>query len=96
MALKDEQLMAIQHVYNGKDMLRVCYWIQQIHTSYDFSPFVFMPGIHFGKAEASYQHHRLGNDGSTWSSCTLQSCILLNILSVVYLRVQLSYLDELH
>jgi len=29
----------------------------QVHM-YEFLPFVFMPRIHFGKAEVAYRHHR--------------------------------------
>jgi len=56
-ALKDEQVMAIQHVY-GKD---VFIWLPtdtaagQVRT-YEFLPLVFVPHIHFGKAEVAYHH----------------------------------------
>ena len=54
MVLKDKQLMAIQHVY----MARMClylYGYRQIWQMYEFLPFVFMPRVHFGKAEVAYR-----------------------------------------
>jgi len=55
MVLKDEQLMAIQH---GKDL-----FVRLLDTAscYMVLLFVFMPRIHFEKAEVAYQHHRLGH-----------------------------------
>jgi len=64
MAPKDEKLMAIQHIY----MARTCSYsyqrIRQVHM-YEFLQFIFMPYIHFGKAEAVYHHCRLASYGST-------------------------------
>ena len=60
---------------------------------YKFLPFVFVPRICFGKAEAAYHHHGLGSYRSTWYSCTLQLYILPNISLFYYLQVHLTYLD---
>ena len=40
-------------------------------TQYEFLQFVFIPRIHFGKAQ-------LASDGSAWCSCTLESYIIPN------------------
>ena len=53
MALKDEQLMAIQHIYMARTCLYGYRWVQQVHM-YEFLLFVFVPCIRFGKAEAAY------------------------------------------
>ena len=50
----------------------------QVHM-YEFLPFVFVPHIHFGKAEVAYLHHRFANYGSAQCSYTLELYILLNI-----------------
>ena len=97
MALKDEQLMAIQHIYTARR--RVCMATDKYGKYHPWDlPFVFMPHIHFGKAEVAYRNHGLASYVSTWCSCTLQSYILLNIFEFpcYYLQVQLKYLDELH
>ena len=60
MALKDEQLMAIQHVFLARMCLYGYRRIQQVHM-YKLFPFVFVPHIHFGKAEAAYLHHGLAS-----------------------------------
>ena len=59
-------------------------------------PFVFVPRIHFGKAEAAYRHPELASYCSTWCSYPLESYILPNVSPCYYLRVQLTYLDELY
>jgi len=59
MAPKDEQLMAIQHVYTA----RTCLYM------YGFLPFVFVPRLHFGKSEAAYRHRGLASYVSTRCSC---------------------------
>jgi len=57
MVLKDEQLMAIQHIYNDKDMFVRLLGYGNIMVS----PFVFVLRIHFEKTEATYRRHRLGH-----------------------------------
>ena len=57
MVLKDEQLMPIQHIYNGKDVL---VRLTDTASCYMVLPFVFVPRIHFEKA-AAYHRHRLGH-----------------------------------
>ena len=89
MALKDEQQIAIQYVYMARTCLHGYQQIWQVHM-YEFLPFVFVPHIHFGKAEVAFCHCRLAS-----CSCTLQSYILANI-SPCYLQVQVTYLDELY
>ena len=59
-------------------------------------PFVFMPCIHFGKAEVAYHHRGLASYVFTWCSCTLQSYILPNISPCYYLQVQVTYINELY
>ena len=58
MVLKDEQLMPIQHIYNGKDVL-----VRLMDTASCCMVllFVSVPRIHAEKAEAAYYHHRLGH-----------------------------------
>jgi len=73
MALQDEQLMAIQNVYNSKD---VFVWLPMDKASpllhmYELLPLVFVPRIRF---EMAYCHPGLGSHGSAWCGCTLQ-CI---------------------
>ena len=55
-------------------------------------PFVFIPCIHFGKAEAAYRHRGLASYVCTWCSCVLQ----LYISPCYYLQVQVMYLNELY
>ena len=89
MSLKDEQLMAIQHI--GRD---VSVWLPDTASSYLVLPFVLVPHIHFEKAEAAYHRHKLSI--VPWCSSTLQSYISPNISLCYYLPVQLMYLDELY
>ena len=87
-ALKDKHLMGIQHTYNGKDLfvrLQTDVASPLLHT-------VFVSRIHFGKQNS----HTNTSHGSALCSCTLQLYILLTISPCYYLRVQLTYLEELH
>jgi len=97
MALKDEQLMAIQHIYMSRMCLYGYRQIRQVHM-YEFLPFVFVPHIHFGKAEMAYRHHGLASYVSTCCSCTLQSYILPNISPCYYLkfrlRISMNYMES--
>jgi len=56
--LKDEQLMPIQHIYNGKDVL---VWLTDTASCCMVLLFVSVPRIHAEKAEAAYHRHRLGH-----------------------------------
>ena len=90
--------MAIQHVYTVRTCLYGYRQIRQVCT-YEFLQFVFMPCIHFGKAEVAYRHRRLASYASTWYSCTLQSYIHIIVPSIspcCYLQVQVTYLNELY
>ena len=95
--LKDKQLMAIQHVYVEKTCLHG-YWQTQlqgkyVHT-YEFLPFVFVPCIHFGKAEAAYRHHILASYSSARCSYMLESHILLNISLCYLLSMSSAYVSQ--
>jgi len=67
MALKNKQLMLVPHVY-GKD---VFVWLPT--GTYVYLLFVFVPHIHFGKAEVAYHHHGLASYSSAQCSYTLES-----------------------
>jgi len=91
MAPKDEQLIAIQHVYTAKMFLWLPTDAESTHVC--ILLFVFVPHIHFGKEEMAYCHCGLAGYISAWCSCTLQLYILPNI-SLCYLQV--TYLNELY
>jgi len=55
MALKDKQLMSVQHVHNGKDMY---VWLPT-GMSLPFLCHLYSPHIHFGMAEVANPLHRL-------------------------------------
>ena len=67
MALKDKQLMSILHVY-GKDV-----FVLLPTDTCVYLLFVFVPHIHFGKAEVAYRHHGLVSYSSARCSYTLES-----------------------
>ena len=67
MALKNKQLMSIPHVY-GKDV-----FVLLPTGTYVYLLFVFVPHIHFGKAEVAYHHHGLVSYSSVQCSYTLES-----------------------
>ena len=94
-ALKDVQLITIQHIYTARTCLYGYRQIWQVHMHESYCLY-FVPYIHFGKAESAYRHHRHASYGSAWCSCTLQSYILPNISPCYYRQVQLTYLDELY
>ena len=58
--------------YTSIQQLRMCLYgyqqTRQVHM-YEFLLFVFMPHIHFGKAEMAYCHCGLASYVSTWCSC---------------------------
>ena len=68
---------------------------RQVYT-YELLPFVFVPRIHFGKAEEAYRYPELASYGSAWCSYSLESYILPNISPCYYLQIQLTYLNELY
>ena len=93
MVLKDEQLMAIQHIYNCKDVFvrlpdtASCYMVLQ---------FVFVLRIHFEKTEATYCHDRFGHRTTVACAWCSSRIFLHNISPCYYLLFQLMYCDEFY
>ena len=95
MVLKDKQLMPIQHIYNGKDVLA---WLTDTASCYMVLPFVFVPRIHAEKAEAAYHCHRLGHRitglHGVAARCSRIFYGYFSVSSASYLLVQLTSLNE--
>ena len=90
MALKNELLMAIQHVFTARTCLYCYQQIWQIHM-YEF---YHLYSCLASTLERQKRHIAIMDlqAVSTWCSCTLQLYILLNI-SPCYLQVQPTYLE---
>ena len=82
--LKDDQLMAIKHVYTARMCLYGYRQIRQVPGTHVWVfPFVFIPHIHFGKAEATY------------CNCIPYRIFLRAVICKFSIRISMNYMEDI-